>query len=180
MAASSSFTAPSAILRFASPFEACVRAVLGQQVSTAAARTLCANIVTAAGSRAEIDGKLVLLFPTPRQVLEVPDEILRMPRSRRDTLRRVCAYFDDCDQLSQEQLLDGLANLRGIGPWTLDMVAMRGLGDPDRFPASDLGLVKAAAGDGIDNRHSLQEHSERWRPWRSYAANLLWRSLGNG
>lgn len=165
---------------FASPFEACVRGVLGQQVSTTAARTLCADIVATADSRADLDGETVLLFPTPRQLLAVPDTALRMPRSRRDTLRRVCEYFEECSQLPGEQLLDGLANLRGIGPWTLDMVAMRGLGDPDRFPASDLGLVKVAAAGGIDNRRWLQERSERWRPWRSYAANLLWRNLGNG
>ena len=75
--------------------------------------------------------------------------------------------------------LDSFAQLKGIGPWTTALVAMRGYGDPDVFPPGDLGLVKAyealktKTGDG----QTLKENIESWRPWRSYAANLLWRSL---
>ncbi len=159
---------------FSSPFESCVRSVLGQQVSTAAARTQCAAIVEAVGSTAEIDGRDVTLFPTPGELLDVPDAVLKMPGSRRQTLRAVCELF-----AAGEPDADVLADTRGIGPWTLDLLAMRGLGDPDRFPAGDLGLVKAAEARNIERRE-LPERSKRWQPWRSYAANLLWRSLGNG
>lgn len=165
---------------FASPFEACVRAILGQQVSTAAARKLCGDIVAAANSRATIDGRSVLLFPTPAELRALPDDVLRMPATRRQTLRAVCEFFHRHQDIPATELLAGLADIRGVGPWTLDMVAMRGLGDPDRFPASDLGLLKAAGGTSSEDRHSLAVRSKHWQPWRSYAANLLWRSLGNG
>ncbi len=163
---------------FASAFESCVRSILGQQVSTVAARGLCAAIVAAAGCRAEVDGESVQLFPTPAALLAVPDSVLKMPGSRRQTLRAVCELF--AADPAPVDLLEDLGALRGVGPWTLDLVAMRGLGDPDRFPASDLGLVKAAASGGVEDRKLLLARSEHWQPWRSYAANLLWRSLGNG
>lgn len=70
--------------------------------------------------------------------------------------------------------------MRGIGPWTINMLAMRGYGDPDRFPSADLALLKAAANLGIDSKTELADRSRSWQPWRSYAANLLWRSLSNG
>jgi AraC family transcriptional regulator of adaptative response / DNA-3-methyladenine glycosylase II len=72
--------------------------------------------------------------------------------------------------------LDTLAALKGVGPWTVAMVSMRGAGHPDTFPGKDLGLEQAwqkLAGGNI----ALQHHAAGWRPWRSYAANLLWRSL---
>jgi 3-methyladenine DNA glycosylase/8-oxoguanine DNA glycosylase len=67
-----------------------------------------------------------------------------------------------------------MCELRGIGPWTANYIAMRALGDPDAFPASDLGLLKAA---GLSSQHRLAEIAEAWRPWRSYAAMYLWETL---
>lgn len=64
-----------------------------------------------------------------------------------------------------------MAGIKGIGPWTVEMVAMRGLGDPDAFPATDLGLVRAADLLGLDR---LAARSPAWRPWRSYATQYLW------
>lgn len=165
---------------FATPFEACVRAILGQQVSTVAARTLCSEIVAAADSRGMIEGSDVLLFPTPAELMALPDKVLRMPASRRQTLRAACEFFHRHQDLATPELLAGLEKLKGVGPWTMDMVAMRGCGDPDRFPASDLGLLKAAAGKHIKQGHLLADRSKHWQPWRSYAANLLWRSLDHG
>ena len=79
--------------------------------------------------------------------------------------------------LSQDRFdSEDLAALPGVGPWTVAMVAMRGFGNPDVFPTSDLGLVKAWQALGGD-RKELANAQENWRPWRSYAANLLWRSL---
>jgi AraC family transcriptional regulator of adaptative response / DNA-3-methyladenine glycosylase II len=72
--------------------------------------------------------------------------------------------------------LASLAQFKGIGPWTVGMVAMRGHGDPDIFPMGDLGLVKAYA-DIAGNESLDKTCTDQWRPWRSYAANLLWRSL---
>jgi len=93
-----------------------------------------------------------------------------MPGGRRDTLRRVCALFRD----SPEPDLEDIAALRGIGPWTVQLIAMRGLGHPDIFPEQDLGIIRAreALGGG-----AAAPAAEDWRPWRSYATNLLWRSL---
>jgi AraC family transcriptional regulator of adaptative response / DNA-3-methyladenine glycosylase II len=96
-----------------------------------------------------------------------------MPGRRRDSLRTLCGQVR-----GREDTLDlaALEQVPGVGPWTLAMVAMRGGGDPDIFPHRDLGLEKAwqsLAGPG----EPLNHHAAHWRPWRSYAANLLWRSL---
>ena len=70
---------------------------------------------------------------------------------------------------------DALSALKGVGPWTVGMVAVRGAGDPDVFPSGDLGLKRTWA-DLPGSEGKLNDAAERWRPWRSYAANLLWRS----
>jgi DNA-3-methyladenine glycosylase II len=71
-------------------------------------------------------------------------------------------------------MIGRMCELPGIGPWTANYIAMRALGDPDAFPASDLGLLKAAH---ASSPRKLEELAERWRPWRSYAAMYLWESL---
>lgn len=71
-----------------------------------------------------------------------------------------------------------LCALPGIGPWTAEVIAMRGLGDPDAFPVADLGLRVAAGQLGLPaDPRRLAEHSRRWRPWRSYATQYLWSTL---
>ncbi len=146
-------------------FESATRAVVGQQVSTSAARTVLARLVEAAReAHAPID------FPSPASLGRLPDEHFAMPRGRRDTLRRVCALFSE----SPEPDLEAIGALRGIGPWTVQMIAMRGLGHPDIFPAKDLGIIKAL--DALDCTDPIAA-ADAWRPWRSYATNLLWRSL---
>ena len=75
-------------------------------------------------------------------------------------------------------MLDMMARIKGIGPWTLNYFALRGLGDPDAFPAADLGIVKASARiGGPDKPKALERLSQRWRPWRAYAAQYLWSVL---
>ena len=157
--------------------EMAVRIVLGQQVSVAAARTHGARLVAAAGVPVEtgIPG-LTHLFPTPAEVLAAPDEALAFPQSRRDTLRRLAAalaegLIDLGPGADRERSRAALLALKGIGPWTVEMIAMRALGDPDAFPAGDLGVVKAAAEIGVAD---LPIRSEAWRPWRSYATQHLW------
>ncbi|MEM1112082.1 MAG: AlkA N-terminal domain-containing protein [Pseudomonadota bacterium] len=147
-----------------SPFEAALRAVAGQQVSTSAARTVLAKIYKASATH---DFE-------PSAITRLTDEVFAMPARRRDTIRRVCELFAKKDRVSPEELLA----LRGIGPWTADMYRLRGLGLTDVMPRGDLGLEQAWEHLG-DGRLSLQQAGLTWRPWRSYAANLLWRSLSS-
>lgn len=152
-----------------SVYESGVRAIVGQQVSIQAARNVSARLVAATS---EANGA----FPLPGAISRLDDSHFPMPTRRRDTLREFC-------RLSAEQEtpmgLDSFAQLKGVGPWTTAMVAMRGYGDPDVFPPGDLGLIKAyeSLKTKTDDALTLKESIESWRPWRSYAANLLWRSL---
>jgi AraC family transcriptional regulator, regulatory protein of adaptative response / DNA-3-methyladenine glycosylase II len=161
-----------------------VRAVLGQQVSTKAARTHLGRLVAAYGQPIhDSAGALTHTFPSVDQLAEIDPVHLAVPKSRQHTLNALVAGLADgsialdagCDwERARRQLL----NLPGVGPWTAEVIAMRGLGDPDAFPASDLGLRLAAKQLGLPaGRRSLIEHSTRWRPWRSYAVQHLWATL---
>ena len=156
--------------------EVALRILLGQQVSTSAARTHGARLVAAAGTPVEtgIPG-LTHLFPTAHDVAGVSDETLAFPAARRDTVRRLaaalaCGDLDLSVGADRDEARARLAAIKGIGPWTVEMIAMRGLGDPDAFPATDLGVLRAARELGAD----LGASSAAWRPWRSYAAQYLW------
>jgi AraC family transcriptional regulator of adaptative response / DNA-3-methyladenine glycosylase II len=149
-------------------FESAFRGIVGQQVSTAAARSVIARLASAATE----DGD-VRVFPRAAAIARLDDGQFPMPGRRRDTLRNLCLY---CAGQEEELDVDAIAALKGVGPWTNAMVAMRGLGQPDTFPLKDLGLERAwhtLAGDGSVLSNQIAD----WRPWRSYAANLLWRSL---
>jgi AraC family transcriptional regulator of adaptative response / DNA-3-methyladenine glycosylase II len=153
---------------FWSAEEATVRAIVGQQVSTAAARSICGRFAAACAA-----DNTAQVFPRAHQIAALPDSQFPMPASRRDTLRR----FAELQRGESDDInLDALASLRGIGPWTTSIAAMRGLGQPDCFPATDLCLIKAWEHLGYE-KSALKVQSDSWRPWRSYAANLLWRSL---
>jgi AraC family transcriptional regulator of adaptative response / DNA-3-methyladenine glycosylase II len=153
-------------------FESTVRAIVGQQVSIQAARKVISRLAATTSQNKNLapDG---LFFPAPEDLFLLGDKHFPMPTRRRDTLKTVSKYTYDHDR---EIDLEILAQFKGIGPWTTGIVAMRGYSDPDIFPTGDLGLVKAyaaIAGDiKLDKNLTLA-----WRPWRSYAANLLWRSL---
>lgn len=160
--------------------ELALRAVLGQQVSTAAARTHAARLVTAHGPRiADPEGGLTHLFPSPTDLLALDPESLALPGARRATfLGLVDALATGRVHLGRGDLAGsraGLGALRGIGPWTLETVAMRGLGDPDAFLASDLGIRAAATLLDLPVApRALAARAERWQPWRAYAVQLLW------
>ncbi len=160
-----------------SVFESCVRAVLGQQISIEAARRLNERLVTACDSYIEQGDERLAVFPLPQQLAALPDTALPMPASRRNTLRSICHYFAGSPAETPQQVLKELIALKGIGPWTVSVLAMRGFGDPDCFPLSDLGLIKAANALEPLTGNELKTRTEQWKPWRSYAANLLWRSL---
>jgi AraC family transcriptional regulator of adaptative response / DNA-3-methyladenine glycosylase II len=165
----------------ADPAELAIRAVLGQQISVVAARTAAAGLVRGLGRPLPApDGTLTHAFPSPDALSEVPDELLRMPRARQRTIRVLAAALaaGDVDVrrgADPARLRAGLLELAGIGPWTAEYVAMRAAGDPDAFPASDLGLLRAAADLGLPSEaRALAAHAERWRPFRAHAAQHLW------
>ncbi|WP_319436943.1 DNA-3-methyladenine glycosylase 2 family protein [Mycobacterium sp. RTGN5] len=164
--------------------ELTVRAVLGQQVSTKAARTHAGRLVSAYGSPVtDPHGGLTHTFPSIAQLADIDPAHLAMPEARRRTLTALIGALatgeltvnPGCDW---EQARQQLLALPGIGPWTAEIVAMRGLGDPDAFPASDLGVRLAAEQLGLATEvRALTAHSARWRPWRSYAVQHLWTTL---
>ncbi|WJY41643.1 AlkA N-terminal domain-containing protein [Streptomyces sp. P9-2B-2] len=161
--------------------EFAVRAVLGQQVSTAAARTHAGRLVRAHGEQVDDpDGGLSHLFPSAAALAGLDPEQLAMPRTRRATLTGVIAALGSgALQLGVGSDRDAaraqLAALPGIGPWTVECIAMRALGDPDAFTPADLGLRRAAAGLGLPHTPAaLIRHSAFWRPWRAYAVQYLW------
>jgi AraC family transcriptional regulator of adaptative response / DNA-3-methyladenine glycosylase II len=105
--------------------------------------------------------------------------VLAFPRARRATVLGLArALADGALSLDPsgdpEQARAELLALPGIGPWTAEIVAMRALGDPDAFPATDLGVVQLAKSLGLPGGAGLVAHAERWRPWRAYAVQHLW------
>jgi AraC family transcriptional regulator of adaptative response / DNA-3-methyladenine glycosylase II len=165
----------------ADPAEFAVRAVLGQQVSTAAARTHAARLVAAHGEPiADPEGGLTHLFPDPSALAQLDPEALAMPRSRRATLVGLVGALAGGElglgpQTSLEAARRGLHALPGLGPWTVEMIAMRALGDTDAFPATDLGVIRAARALGLPaTPAALTAAAAEWRPWRAYAVQHLW------
>ncbi|MGW6856472.1 DNA-3-methyladenine glycosylase 2 family protein [Streptomyces xanthophaeus] len=161
--------------------EFAVRAVLGQQVSTAAARTHAARLVTAYGERVEDPhGGLTHLFPSPQALAGLDPEALALPRSRRTTLTTLVTALADGSlplgiDSDWEAARARLAALPGFGPWTTEVIAMRALGDPDAFLPSDLGVRRAAQGLGLPSTPAaLTARAAAWRPWRAYAVQYLW------
>jgi len=161
--------------------EFAIRAVLGQQVSTAAARTHAARLVATHGSPvSDPEGGLTHLFPSPDVLAGADLSSMAMPASRRRTLVAVVAALADGDLelgagADRQRARAQLARVEGIGPWTIETIAMRALGDPDAFPASDMGVRRGAEELGLGrSTGDLEARAERWRPWRSYAVQYLW------
>jgi AraC family transcriptional regulator of adaptative response / DNA-3-methyladenine glycosylase II len=165
-------------------FELAVRAVLGQQVTVAAARTLAGRLVALCGAPlpegCAVPGALTHAFPTPERVAAADLSQLGLPGSRRATLhalaRAAAADPDLFRPLGTTE--DAIARLRaipGVGEWTAQYIALRALRETDAFPASDLGLLRGAArGTRRPTPEGLRRRSEPWRPWRAYAAQHLW------
>ena len=164
--------------------ELAVRAVLGQQVSTKAARTHAGRLVAAYGQPVQDpDGGLTHTFPSVEDLADIDPIHLAVPKARQRTLSALVAGLADKSVILDagsdwECARTQLLALPGVGPWTAEVIAMRGLGDPDAFPASDLGLQLAAKQLGLPtHQRALIERSARWRPWRSYATQHLWTTL---
>jgi AraC family transcriptional regulator of adaptative response / DNA-3-methyladenine glycosylase II len=167
------------------PFELTVRAILGQQVSVAAAATMAGRIVERWGEDAAgLPGAPSRLFPEPAVLAAAPVASVGLPaaraRSIEELAREVADGRLDFSRLgSLEEAVRRLCTLRGVGEWTAQYVAMRALGEPDAFPAGDLVLRKAAsAGGAMIGERALLELAESWRPWRAYAAFSLWQRWG--
>ncbi|MFI2213067.1 AlkA N-terminal domain-containing protein [Streptomyces sp. NPDC020141] len=161
--------------------EFAVRAVLGQQVSTAAARTHAARLVLAHGEPVEDPGGgLTHLFPSPAALAALDPGSLALPRSRRTTLTTLVTALADGslrigDDSDWDESRAALAALPGFGPWTVEVIAMRALGDPDAFLPTDLGVRRAADGLGLPaTPAALTARAAAWRPWRAYAVQYLW------
>jgi AraC family transcriptional regulator of adaptative response / DNA-3-methyladenine glycosylase II len=159
-----------------------LRAVLGQQVSTAAARTHAARLSAAFGRPLPApSGGLTRLFPEAAALAAEPErvaEVARLPRTRIRTLLVVAtALADGAVDLGDEPaaVRAALLALPGIGPWTADTVLMRALGDRDAFLPADLGVVLAARRLGLPDRpRELEARSRRWSPYRASAVQYLW------
>ena len=164
-------------------FELAVRAVLGQQVSVAAARTLAARVAATYGTPFAEGTAIGLtsLFPTAQALVDAPLETQGITRARAATIRGLArAVLDGRIAFRAEQTLAAFENdlvaLPGIGPWTAHYIAMRALAQPDAFPAADLILRRAAGQGRTVSTRELEALSEEWRPWRAYAVMLLWRN----
>jgi AraC family transcriptional regulator of adaptative response / DNA-3-methyladenine glycosylase II len=161
-------------------FEVAARAVLGQQVSVAAARTLAGRLASALGEEVPAGGGLTRLFPGPDAVADADLRALGLPRARAGALAALAAAAAaggvDLDPGADREATErALLALPGIGPWTAAYVRMRALADPDAFLPTDLGLRRALAARGVTDAPA---RAERWRPWRAYALMHLWQAPG--
>ena len=164
-------------------FEIAVRAVIGQQVSVAAARTVAARLAQRFGQ--PLDGTapstLTHRFPTAAELADADLTSVGLTRARAATIRGVAqALLDGRVDFQPDRTLDETVArwtaLPGIGAWTAQYIALRALGHPDAFPAGDLVLQRALPNDGSRlSEKALVAHAEAWRPWRAYAVIHLWR-----
>ena len=181
-------------------YELAVRAVLGQQVSVKAATTLAGRMVARFGEPVKsvqqghsgdtpadfaqpINAGFTHWFPPAQTLAQIKPAQLQtigLVRARAETLVTLARYIAAAPDWSAryiglETFTEEMTALPGIGPWTAQYIAMRGFADPDAFPAADLGLLRSARALGIATTpRELERHAERWRPWRAYAAQVLW------
>jgi AraC family transcriptional regulator, regulatory protein of adaptative response / DNA-3-methyladenine glycosylase II len=158
-------------------FEMAVRAIIGQQVSVTGARTTLSRLIRPFRAADGLVG-----FPTAAEVADLPDSAFGMPAARRETIRQLAnAVADgklDLDPgADREETVARLTDIPGIGLWTAGYVAMRAIGDPDVFLATDLAARRGARALGLpDQVKTLSAYAGKWRPWRSYALVRLWRA----
>lgn len=169
-------------------FEFSIRAILGQQISVKGATTLAQRIAEKYGKDITLtalpcDKPTTKYFPELEALNEVDYQDIGLTRSRISTLQNWVTFFkDNKDMFSQgltiEALEVALIKIKGIGPWTVNYIGMRGLSDPDAFPSADLGIIKAlTVGEQKPKNKDILTLAESWRPWRAYAAIYLWQSL---
>lgn len=167
------------------PFELILRALFGQQVSVAGARTTLGRFVEHFGTKLDTPiGSVTHLFPAPERVAGIDPETLAMPGGRARAIQRVgeltaTRELDLGADADEAAAIRNLADVPGIGPWTLAYVAMRAIHDRDAFPETDLGVRRGFESLGLPSTtQSILDHAERWRPWRAYAVMHLWHADG--
>jgi 3-methyladenine DNA glycosylase/8-oxoguanine DNA glycosylase len=168
------------------PFEAIVRAVLGQQISVAGAITIAGRLASRYGRPIDGGGTISRVFPAPSELAHADFSAIGIPTSRARTLGAVSlaildrwSRFDASAPLGKIE--EDLQSIRGIGPWSAHYVALRGLGEPDAFPESDLGIRKALDALGYPkDRRKRKEAIDRLAPWRGYAAMYFWQAYSAG
>lgn len=164
------------------PFEVAVRAVVGQQISVKGARTVIGRIAAKTGPRFESADHpgLTHFFPTARELNACELGRIGMPTRRVETIKAlsravVRGEISFLVNGALENFIKQLTRIPGIGDWTAHYIALRALGEPDAFPAADLGIIKALQqGDKRPTPKQILERAENWRPWRAYAAICLW------
>jgi AraC family transcriptional regulator of adaptative response / DNA-3-methyladenine glycosylase II len=163
------------------PFELLIRAIIGQQVSVAAARTVTARVVERYGEPlARPVGAVTHRFPSAEALAGADPAALPMPRRRAETVVRTAAAVARGDirldaGTDRAELSRQLLRLPGIGPWTVGYVRMRALSDPDVFLPTDLGVRRGLHALGqADTAEAAENLARRWQPWRSYAVQYLW------
>ena len=167
--------------------ELALRVVIGQQVSIKAARTHLGRLVDEYGSAVrDENGGLTHMFPGVADLAELDPDRLAMPQSRKRTVTALVGALAEGDVVLDpgcdwDRARERLLALPGVGAWTAEVIALRGLADPDAFPASDLGVRLAADKLGLPTKPAaLSRYSGRWRPWRAYATQHLWTTLDHG
>lgn len=166
-----------------SGFELAVRAVLGQQISVKAATTLAGRVAARYGTPVRIvtpaGRRLNRQFPEAKRLARARFNDMGIVGARIETLRRLATAvvdgvvsFEGTSETAE--VVGSLCSLKGIGKWTGEYVAMRALKDPDAFPDSDLGLLNGLYADRKVTPRELAERAEAWRPFRAYAALLIW------
>jgi DNA-3-methyladenine glycosylase II len=166
-----------------SPFESLVQAVAHQQLNGTAAKTILGRVKALYPGRA---------FPTPEDLLATPDDQLRaagLSRAKAASIKDIAAKTLEgivptsraIARMDNETIITQLTGIRGVGPWTVEMLLMFKLGRTDVLPATDFGVRKGFALvyelEDLPAPKDLLEHGERWRPYRSFAAWYLWRAL---
>jgi DNA-3-methyladenine glycosylase II len=169
--------------RNTSPFQALVQSVAHQQLNGTAAKTILKRVIALFPRRK---------FPTPEDLLAMPDERLRgagLSRAKTAAVKDIAAKTVEgvvpgsraIAKLSDEEILERLTAIRGVGPWTVEMLLMFKLGRPDVLPATDFGVRKGFAltygRKELPTPAELLEHGECWRPYRTVASWYLWRAL---
>ena len=158
-------------------FELATRAILGQQVTVRNATALAHRLIGKFGKQFCGPNGLTRLFPEPGVLAEAKMDGIGLMAARAESIRAlaraVCeGKINFTGVVDFEKFLSRLCEIPGIGKWTAQYVALRALGDPDAFPSTDLGLLRAM---NLGSAHELERRSGAWRPWRAYAAMYLWR-----
>jgi AraC family transcriptional regulator of adaptative response / DNA-3-methyladenine glycosylase II len=168
-----------------SGFELAVRAVLGQQVTVKGATTLAGRLVEAHGESvpAAGDAGVDRLFPRPEVLAGADLSRIGLPGARAEAISQLARAVSEGSlaldpSVGLDETIDRLCRLPGLGDWTAQYIAMRARGEPDAFPASDLGLRRALGDNGRPlTARRVGELAEAWRPWRAYAAMHIWMSI---